>query len=52
MRGFHRVNGINWLNDSGPVTVKTFGTNNIMRTITVPGELPAHWEKVKKILLK
>ena len=52
MRGFHRVNGINWLNDSGTVTVETLGTNNIMRTITVPGELPAHWEKVKKILLK
>ncbi len=20
MQGFHRINGINWLNDSGPVT--------------------------------
>lgn len=52
MQGFHRINGINWLNDSGPVTVKTFGSNSTMRTITVPGKLPAHCEKVKKILLK
>lgn len=52
MQGFHRISGINWLNNSGPVTVKTRGTNSTIRTITVPGKLPAHWEKVKKILLK
>lgn len=52
MQGFHRINGINWLNDSGPVTVKTFGSNNTISAFTVPGKLPAHWEKVKKILFK
>lgn len=47
MKGFHRINGINWLTDGAPQRISdTSITGHV-----IPGKLPNHWEKVREIIL-
>ena len=47
MRGFRKINGVNWLDE---VHVN-YCVNNGATDITSIGKLPLHWNKVRGILL-
>lgn len=47
MKGFRRINGVNWLDE---VHVNYCVSNGVTR-ITPIGKLPLHWNKVRGILL-
>lgn len=49
MKGFRKINGVNWLNDKPRINV----TNAGMATMNYKaiGKLPLHWTIVKNILL-
>ena len=47
MKGFRRINGVNWLDE---VHVNYRVSNGVTR-ITPIGKLPLHWNKVRGILL-
>lgn len=47
MKGFHKINGANWLTDSsGGYVVETKNA-----VIYVGGKLPENWDLVKELLL-
>lgn len=47
MKGFRRINGINWLTDSETQRIAdTSVTGHV-----IPGKLPNHWELVREIIL-
>ena len=49
MKGFRRINGINWLNDTVKVNVTDAGLTTMNYKTT--SKLPIHWKSVKTILL-
>lgn len=49
MKGFRRINGINWLNDTVKVNVTDAGLATMNYKTT--SKLPIHWKSVKTILL-
>lgn len=49
MKGFRRISGINWLNDTVKVNVTDAGLTTMNYKTT--SKLPIHWKSVKTILL-
>ncbi len=47
MKGFRKINGVNWLDE---VHINYYVSNGVT-SITSIGKLPLHWNKVRKILL-
>lgn len=47
MKGFRKINGVNWLDE---VHINYY-VNNDVTGIKSIGKLPLHWNKVRKILL-
>lgn len=47
MKGFRKINGVNWLDE---VHIN-YSAHNGVTTIMSTGKLPLHWNKVRKILL-
>lgn len=50
MKGFRKVNGVNWLTDHPKVRINNAGTSAV--TYENIGKLPSHWKIVKSILLQ
>lgn len=49
MKGFRKINGVNWLNDAVKVNVTNAGLATMNCKAT--GKLPMHWKSVKNIVL-
>lgn len=49
MKGFRRINGINWLNNTVKVNVTNAGLTTMNCKTT--SKLPIHWKAVRNILL-
>lgn len=47
MRGFHRINGANWLKDGRDVI---YANNSV--AFCSPGNMPLHWTLVREVLLR
>lgn len=47
MKGFHRINGANWLKDGRNVT---YANNSV--AFCSPGNMPSHWGLVREVLLR
>lgn len=47
MKGFHRINGINWLTDSSSQRIQ----DTSIKGHIILGKLPNHWERVREIIL-
>lgn len=46
MKGFHRINGANWLKDGRNLI---YANNDVV--FCEPGNLPPHWGLVREVLL-
>lgn len=49
MKGFRRINGVSWLNNTVKVNVANAGLTTMNYKTT--SKLPIHWKAVKNILL-
>lgn len=49
MKGFRRINGVNWLNNTVKVNVTNAGLTTMNCKTT--SKLPIHWKAVRNILL-
>ena len=47
MKGFRKINGVNWLDE---VHVNYYANNGVTRIVPI-GKLPLHWNKAREILL-